>query len=430
MATIKSPAMVSAWACGTKHSSTNVPVVLKLSRAGEHHRVAVDNDLDYHTFNRLIQDMWEGEGAQLARYLDEDGDECMITAATFSDFLHTAAELHDGRTVLKVKLVTLFKASCEPTVERPQDLPLPTTSAAYISQLQSVSNPHIENLSSASSQGESWENLEEDAEDNLSEVLDDAPSDDGSWQHVEEKESDDMSVSDFVEEDGMRVMQNDAQESTGSTLPTLSTAEVSEETEDSDHTASRSKATEPDVGSDVSNSSSQQESNVPGTGNESAVLGARQEAPTPTPKSFLMKSISLPLDIPQTFSRRQVHRQLRHPVTRGSLNAMRKFCDKPSYVHMDHVCDGCEMTPILGPRFTCKDCPDYDLCSNCHVRRHQVHNPAHRFRCVSSGEGVVRACLGGCGYGVTSHSTHCCIRCSQFPGQHGPLCSENIYEAS
>merc|ERR1712063_216568 len=34
-------------------------------------------------------------------------------------------------------------------------------------------------------------------------------------------------------------------------------------------------------------------------------------------------------------------------------------------VHRGIVCDGCNRHPIVGPRFSCTVCPDYDLCGNC-----------------------------------------------------------------
>lgn len=37
-------------------------------------------------------------------------------------------------------------------------------------------------------------------------------------------------------------------------------------------------------------------------------------------------------------------------------------------VHEGVVCDGCEMTPIVGIRFKCHECPDFDLCASCEAR--------------------------------------------------------------
>jgi hypothetical protein len=47
--------------------------------------------------------------------------------------------------------------------------------------------------------------------------------------------------------------------------------------------------------------------------------------------------------------------------------------------HHSHViCDGCECN-ISGTRFKCATCPDYDLCSTCHVKIKEFHDAHHAF---------------------------------------------------
>ena len=41
------------------------------------------------------------------------------------------------------------------------------------------------------------------------------------------------------------------------------------------------------------------------------------------------------------------------------------------------VCDGCRAFPLLGCRFKCLHCPDYDLCSSCMYATPAVHDPNH-----------------------------------------------------
>lgn len=43
-------------------------------------------------------------------------------------------------------------------------------------------------------------------------------------------------------------------------------------------------------------------------------------------------------------------------------------------VHPNVICDGCE-GPVVGARFKCTVCPDYDLCSTCEGKGiHKEHN--------------------------------------------------------
>ncbi|XP_023810269.2 E3 ubiquitin-protein ligase HERC2 isoform X5 [Oryzias latipes] len=46
-------------------------------------------------------------------------------------------------------------------------------------------------------------------------------------------------------------------------------------------------------------------------------------------------------------------------------------------VHPGVRCDGCQMFPINGPRFKCKNCDDFDFCDNCFKTR--KHNTRHSF---------------------------------------------------
>jgi len=52
--------------------------------------------------------------------------------------------------------------------------------------------------------------------------------------------------------------------------------------------------------------------------------------------------------------------------------------------HHGITCDGCEMRPLRGPRFTCTGCSNYDLCAGCYARRSILHGGEfcnHTFQC-------------------------------------------------
>ena len=52
-------------------------------------------------------------------------------------------------------------------------------------------------------------------------------------------------------------------------------------------------------------------------------------------------------------------------------------------VHMNVVCDGCRAQPIIGRRFKCMICPNYDLCESCEAKEEHEH-PMLRLSKLSS----------------------------------------------
>jgi len=57
--------------------------------------------------------------------------------------------------------------------------------------------------------------------------------------------------------------------------------------------------------------------------------------------------------------------------------------------HPRSACDGCNVIPIIGPRFRCQVCDDYDLCGACFARKHEIHtengSDSHEFQCILPG---------------------------------------------
>ncbi|XP_063714243.1 uncharacterized protein LOC134842028 [Symsagittifera roscoffensis] len=58
------------------------------------------------------------------------------------------------------------------------------------------------------------------------------------------------------------------------------------------------------------------------------------------------------------------------------------FNDGPA-VHHFVTCDQCNASPIVGTRYKCKTCPDYDLCSTCKVKGLTCGNADHQFKQIS-----------------------------------------------
>jgi hypothetical protein len=50
---------------------------------------------------------------------------------------------------------------------------------------------------------------------------------------------------------------------------------------------------------------------------------------------------------------------------------------RANYVHRGVTCNGCRVQPIEGIRYSCANCPDYDLCEDCEAN--QVHIKTHIF---------------------------------------------------
>jgi len=59
--------------------------------------------------------------------------------------------------------------------------------------------------------------------------------------------------------------------------------------------------------------------------------------------------------------------------------------------HAGAVCDGCGVTPLVGPRFRCNNCADYDLCGNCYPFKETLHGDQggaqHSFHCLLKPDG-------------------------------------------
>lgn len=89
-------------------------------------------------------------------------------------------------------------------------------------------------------------------------------------------------------------------------------------------------------------------------------------------------------------------------------------------VHPNVICDGCE-GPVVGARFKCTVCPDYDLCSTCEGKGlHKEHNMV-MFQSpfeVSSVSAVERDWCRGCPeeFAIPDTACSCMLLCDLCPG--------------
>ena len=56
-----------------------------------------------------------------------------------------------------------------------------------------------------------------------------------------------------------------------------------------------------------------------------------------------------------------------------SESTMIERCEKEKYVHQGYNCDNCNIEPIIGSRYHCKLCEDFDLCEKCYETQGHDH---------------------------------------------------------
>ena len=59
-----------------------------------------------------------------------------------------------------------------------------------------------------------------------------------------------------------------------------------------------------------------------------------------------------------------------------SLQLKQNGFDENAIVHFGVTCDHCKVMPIIGIRYKCLTCPDFDLCSKC--KNENIHD--HQFK--------------------------------------------------
>jgi hypothetical protein len=62
----------------------------------------------------------------------------------------------------------------------------------------------------------------------------------------------------------------------------------------------------------------------------------------------------------------------------GLLQGMAEKKEGKQKLHIGVTCDGCTMNPIIGDRYKCTSCVDFDYCSNCYKDNMcKLHNLDH-----------------------------------------------------
>lgn len=60
-------------------------------------------------------------------------------------------------------------------------------------------------------------------------------------------------------------------------------------------------------------------------------------------------------------------------------------------VHVGIRCDVCGVVPLIGHRWKCSQCQDYDMCNSCYMQRRDSHHVEHSFLHITAPNQVYRA---------------------------------------
>ncbi|CAJ1387164.1 unnamed protein product [Effrenium voratum] len=61
------------------------------------------------------------------------------------------------------------------------------------------------------------------------------------------------------------------------------------------------------------------------------------------------------------------------PEERPLIDQPEERLEQDQGCHLGVKCDGCGASPIMGPRFRCTVCPDFDFCSHCFQKKDKIH---------------------------------------------------------
>jgi len=52
------------------------------------------------------------------------------------------------------------------------------------------------------------------------------------------------------------------------------------------------------------------------------------------------------------------------------------------------ICDGCKENEFEGNRYSCEECPDFDLCEKCYKLENATIHDSHRFKMFENGKEI------------------------------------------
>ncbi|CAE7720521.1 unnamed protein product [Symbiodinium sp. CCMP2592] len=366
--------------------------VLKATYRAEVRRCLLDkDDLCFQGLSRRVSELFPELPQYTAKYMDEEGDVCTLCEASFADFLQVSTQTksasgnmpgNDTKVILKLELQAVGTAAVPPK-----------PAIASAAKAAATTQPDLEMISAApATPVPTKEEARMEVEDPKPEVASAAPTADACM-------DEDMGHPDKDKEE--EEDQASGPSTIGQILSPMVLASVAV-----CHLPQAMAAVgehEPvEIGQAVCDALSHApplkdalrdlRELLPSAGLEHVVpaLDALLADVTPETAGQLVLSLVTGLDLLPFEDQHKLLTSFfasRHRELIQLLENMAPSCMIEGALTHHAVCDGCEASPLKGPRFKCTSRPDFDLCGTCYARKREIlgADAGDDFECILSG---------------------------------------------